>query len=1266
MQRNIKELYHSTFKKYRKYKSRYDNNLSNGRFFELSNRRQIEIIDRLKKIFARLRQLKFQLKLAAASGVISIALSTSPVQSQQLGPFIENEGANPIRSVSITGDNKKLTFADLDNDGDLDVAMGIQAGTISYFENIGDLNHPRFIERTGTDNPFSATTVLNNATPQLVDFDGDGDADLIVGEFNGYFNPGVRYFQNNDFDDGILGNDPGFIEITGVASPINNVSASKYDIKPAIVDIDNDGDFDVFLGQDGGFPSYQSIIFYVNNDFEDNGIVDNMPRFTGQALPTGLGEFGFDTGSQNTTPTFFDYDGDGDFDLFIGGFIGQVRYFENTDIDASDPADTTIGDDIAFVERTGALNPLDAANVLSNSVITFADLDGDGDGDAIIGNNLTNDPPEYRENTPSGFVELTGLNNPFDAFDIDADASPTFVDIDNDGDMDAIIGGKYKNDLSFVRNDNGIFTDLTGTGTPFDGLSSGSSGQQASPAFIQADTDVDFDLFVGFHNNPTVIFFRNSGSITTPIFSNEGDPFGLPVLPGTDSSPTFGDLDNDGDYEAIVGFNRAGQMRYFDRTSDAPTFIEITGPSNPFDGFAVGSVGNLRHAKPDLVDLDHDGDLDLAIGVHSGSSSEFADGTIAFLENDGSANFTELTGTNNPFDGIKAAPTGSNIGNSEPTFVDIDLDGDLDMFVGNADGRVQFFENQNLAPQLTAITSTSYTEDNSPITLDVTLTIADDSNDDIIGATVSIISNLNGSEDVLSVTPQFGVTGSFSSSTGVLTLSGSASLANYETVLRSVTYQNTSQSPNEVQRDIQISVTDFDATNPSTQPIIAVDVVAVNDLPVLASSASSVIFIENGTPIIVDNSITINDVDDTNIDAATVSITTNFSSSEDFLSFTDQNGVTGAYNTTTGVLSLSGSASLANYEFALQSITYQNSSDNPTVATRTITYEVNDGSSTSIPSLNDVVITPVNDAPMINTESSGDNITYAQNGTAIVMDNLLLISDLDNVDLFGATVQINGFINGDNLVYADQNGITGSFNSGVLTLSGQATVNDYETALASIAFESSNGTGSRSIDFVVNDGIDDSAVFSIGIDIQAPNQAPVVNTTPSTTQVGSIVTIDLCNIISDPDNNFDELTLNVVSSLSNAATSIDDCILTIDYRGTSFFGQDQLIIEACDPSGECDQNTLEVTVEEITEVNIYNAVSPNGRDGNDWWVIDGLSTPNTIAIYNRWGDVVKVLDDYNGSPNTPNDKLDDLPSATYFYEIKSDQGSFTGYLVIKK
>ena len=148
-----------------------------------------------------------------------------------------------------------------------------------------------------------------------------------------------------------------------------------------------------------------------------------------------------------------------------------------------------------------------------------------------------------------------------------------------------------------------------------------------------------------------------------------------------------------------------------------------------------------------------------------------------------------------------------------------------------------------------------------------------------------------------------------------------------------------------------------------------------NQTPIVTTSSTALSYIENATTVI-DSAITISDVDSVNLANATISITSGFVSSQDILSFTNQNGITGSYNSTTGVLSLTGNTTLANYQTALRSITYRNSSDNPTTTTRTISFRVNDGSLNSSLKTRNINITAVNDAP---TNLSLSNINVAEN-----------------------------------------------------------------------------------------------------------------------------------------------------------------------------------------------------------------------------------------------------------------------------------------------
>src|SRR5204862_408690 len=166
----------------------------------------------------------------------------------------------------------------------------------------------------------------------------------------------------------------------------------------------------------------------------------------------------------------------------------------------------------------------------------------------------------------------------------------------------------------------------------------------------------------------------------------------------------------------------------------------------------------------------------------------------------------------------------------------------------------------------------------------------------------------------------------------------------------------------------------------------AVSSPAVNDAPEIDAHSGSLSYTENQAATAIDTVITAFDVGSASPAGATVTITGNFVAGQDFLGFTNQNGITGNYNASTGVLTLTGQATVAQYQAALQSVSYFNSSDDPSSLTRTISYQVNDGSAQN--NLSNVVtatvsFTAVNDAPVLDAHSGSLSYTENQAATAI-------------------------------------------------------------------------------------------------------------------------------------------------------------------------------------------------------------------------------------------------------------------------------------------
>ena len=162
-----------------------------------------------------------------------------------------------------------------------------------------------------------------------------------------------------------------------------------------------------------------------------------------------------------------------------------------------------------------------------------------------------------------------------------------------------------------------------------------------------------------------------------------------------------------------------------------------------------------------------------------------------------------------------------------------------------------------------------------------------------------------------------------------------------------------------------------DGQGATSSTTLTINITGTNDAPVLAGiEGAALVYSENDPATTIADTLAVSDVDDANIGSATVTITSGFVSGEDVLDFTDQNGIVGSYDADTGVLTMIGSATLADYETALRSVSYANTSDDPSIVTRTLTLIVNDGDADSNTVIRDITVTPVNDTPVAVADSN--------------------------------------------------------------------------------------------------------------------------------------------------------------------------------------------------------------------------------------------------------------------------------------------------------
>ncbi len=167
--------------------------------------------------------------------------------------------------------------------------------------------------------------------------------------------------------------------------------------------------------------------------------------------------------------------------------------------------------------------------------------------------------------------------------------------------------------------------------------------------------------------------------------------------------------------------------------------------------------------------------------------------------------------------------------------------------------------------------------------------------------------------------------------------------------------------------------------------------------------------------------------------------------------------------------------------------------------------------------------------------------------------------------------------------------------------------------------------------------------------------APVITTQTLTTQVEGKIEINLQSLIMTPGT-LDPTSIKVITQpVSGALASITNFLLVIDYKGKPFSGKETIIIEACNTNGLCTQQTF--TIEVAGEVIVFNAVSPNSDGKNEFLVlqyIESISPKNQVSIYNRWGDEVFSISDYDNKTRVfagLSNGGSKIPSGTYFYKI---------------
>jgi len=507
--------------------------------------------------------------------------STSNLDPGEISPTI----------IKIPGESRLVPYpGDLNGDGDLDLVVGTSSGKVYFIENTGVTGGmPDFVLDT---TPLIST--FSFCHPALDDADGDGDLDLFIGQGNT-----VSFYRNG----GTTASPSFTLEQSNVLSTttIDNLS-------PCFVDIDGDGDAEMFCGQKNGK------IAYFDKVVDGNGFSYNL--MTSSYGNIAVGEY--------SSSFFADANNDGNADIVVSSSTGNLRLYLSSG--GASPTYSLQTDNLAY---------FDLGNYVSYK---FVDLDGDGDLDLLATHdktilyfqNIGTDPanPEWKLIT-SNLVTTT-----YDRLSLET------WDYDRDGDLD-IIFGNSSGGIGLLENTGTasapVFTEIYSgyrytAPSLFDGLKVEAPYSSIQMVDVDGDGDKDAVIVSGwgtsaYYRNDNININQNGTDDTLDPWqpgdfvlvkhgasaSSSYFPFGT----GTNGRIAAWDMDGDGDMD-FLNSNISGSISLI-RNTGTPENATYTVETTNYAGINFDPEDATRpEVSVAMADLDGDGWPDLVLGGAGG------------------------------------------------------------------------------------------------------------------------------------------------------------------------------------------------------------------------------------------------------------------------------------------------------------------------------------------------------------------------------------------------------------------------------------------------------------------------------------------------------------------------------------------------------------------------------------------------------------------------------------------------------------------------
>ncbi len=493
-------------------------------------------------------------------------------------------------------------------------------------------------------------------------------------------------------------------------------------------------------------------------------------------------------------PSIVDVDGDGDLDIItFEQFGGTVAYFQNQSEEMGYGCDSLlfIKKSNCWAEfcecsswnnyiTLNYSNPVcfylpfssgqgkdwitnwseDTLTRHSGSTMTLFDQDKDGDMEALIGDVSFDNLVYLHNNNIANKDKMNSADSAFPVYNLPV-AMPVFpaayiLDVNNDQKEDMLVSSfninyclldplidtsanvenvlYYKNvspdstDLFQYVNDRFLIAGVLDI------------GENPMPAFFDYNQDGKPDLFVGdcyrYDREDTLIrgitLYENTGSLGSPEFRLVSHDFGgFSALETRGLSPSFGDMDGDGDADMLCG-NIDGSFVYFENTAGAGNVAQFNYVTSSYKNLSVGEYSN-----PQIVDVDRDGLPDIISGSRQG--------TVFWWRNTGTASNPDFTLESN-FWGAADVRDGSFFGFSAPRLYPYGPNQEYNLFVGSEKGKLFMYDSieGNLGGNFHLVSNALI---DSLLTYRTTIDIADINND---GDFDLVLGSLRGGLSILS------------------------------------------------------------------------------------------------------------------------------------------------------------------------------------------------------------------------------------------------------------------------------------------------------------------------------------------------------------------------------------------------------------------------------------------------------------------------------------------------------------------------------------